>query len=67
MSDKQEKIRHLLEMQRKFIARDREQGVDMGEYFLPEEDSPLSGYRDEYMQFAMEIVDLAHTEKGSKR
>ncbi len=63
---KQDKIRQLLEMQRRFIARDREQGVDMQEYFTPEEDSPLRNYRQEYMQRAMEVVGLAHGEKGSK-
>lgn len=64
---KQDKIRQLLEMQRRFIARDRERGVDMQEYFTPEEDSPLHNYRQEYMQRAMEVVELAHEEKGSKR
>ena len=54
-------------MQRRFIARDRERGVDMREYFTPEEDSPLHNYRQEYMQRAMEVVELAHGEKGSKR
>ena len=67
MSDKQEKIRKLLEMQRAFIARDRAQGVAMQEYFTPDDDSPLSGYRGEHMECAMEIVDLAHQEKGSQR
>ena len=67
MSTKQEKIEKLLEMQRRFIARDRERGVDMQEYFTPEEDSPLHNYRQEYMQHAMEVVELAHEEKGSKR
>ena len=64
---KQDKIRQLLEMQRRFIARDRERGVDMREYFTPEEDSPLHNYRQKYMQRAMEVVELAHGEKGSKR
>ncbi len=67
MSDKQEKIQKLLEMQRRFIDLDREHGVDMSEYFVPDEDSDLHNYRQDYMSCAMEIVDLAHEEKGSRR
>lgn len=67
MSTKQEKIEELLEMQRRFIALDREQGVGMDEYFLPSEGSELNNYRQDYMTRAMEIVNIAHEEKGSKR
>lgn len=67
MSEKQEIIQKLLEMQRKFIERDHEQGVSMEEYFVPSDDSPLQGYRDEYRDLAMKVVDLAHDEKGSRR
>ena len=67
MSDKQEKIRQLLEMQRRFIELDHEHGVDMQEYFTPEDSSLLKGFRESYRDTAMEIVDIAHEEKGSKR
>ena len=66
MSDKQAKIQELLELQRRFIALDREQGVDMNEYFAPNEDSQLHNYRQDYMERAMQVVALAHQEKGSK-
>ena len=66
MSDKHAKIQELLEMQRRFIALDRERGVDMNEYFAPSEDSQLHNYRQSYMECAMDIVALAHQEKGSK-
>ncbi|MCY4611502.1 MAG: hypothetical protein OXC38_07390 [Gammaproteobacteria bacterium] len=66
MSTKQEKIEKMLEMQRRFIALDREQGVGMDEYFLPDEGSDLNNYRQDYMDCAMEVVKLAHEEKGSK-
>ncbi len=66
MSEKQEKIEKLLEMQRRFIALDRERGVSMDEYFAPEEDSELRDYRKDYAECAMEVVQLAHEEKGSK-
>ena len=65
MSSKQDKIKKLLEMQKKFIELDRAQGISAEEYFTPEEGSDLDGYRQEYMKTAMEVVDDAHKEKGS--
>ena len=65
--DKQEKIRKLLAMQRKFIELDQAQGVDMKDYFAPQEGDALDGFRDEYTELAMEVVDDAHALKGSKR
>ena len=67
MSNKQEMIKQLLEMQRKFIEHDREHGVLMEEYFTPSDDSPLKGFRQKYMELAMKLVDAAHEEKGSHR
>ncbi len=63
---KREKIRKLLEMQRRFIELDHEHGVDMREYFAPEESDPLRGYREQYRDLAMEVVADAHALKGSK-
>jgi|TARA_B100000586_G_scaffold242576_1_gene196511 hypothetical protein len=65
--EKQDKIKKLLEMQKKFIALDREQGVEASEYFAPDDDSTISGFKEEYRDLAMDIVDLAHKEKGSKQ
>ena len=65
MSEKRELIEKMLEMQRRFIAEDRERSVGMEEYFTPDEDSPLHNYRQEYMDQAMKVVALAHEEKGS--
>ena len=66
MSTKQEKIEKMLEMQRRFIALDREKGVGMDEYFLPDESSELHSYREDYMDCARDVIKLAHEEKGSK-
>ena len=63
----QEKIKKLLAMQKKFIALDREQGVEASEYFSPDDDSEIAGFREEYRDLAMEIVDLAHKDKGSQK
>ena len=51
-------------MQKKFIALDREHGVEASEYFAPDDNSQMSGFREEYRDLAMDIVDLAHEEKG---
>ena len=68
MSDsKQEKIQKMIAMQKKFIALDRAQGVEASEYFAPDDDSEISGFREEYRDLAMDIVDIAHNEKGSKK
>jgi len=64
---KQEKIQRMLEMQKKFIALDRANGVEASEYFAPSDDSEISGFREEYRDLAMDIVALAHEEKGSKK
>ncbi len=64
---KQEKIKKMLEMQKKFIAKEHQSGVTMEEYFVPGDGSPLKDYREEYMKLAMEVVDDAHEEVGSRR
>ena len=65
MSEKQEMIKKLLEMQKNFIEIEQQKGVSMQEYFTPSDDSPLKGYRQEYRDLAMKVVDTAHKEKGS--
>ena len=65
MSSKQDKIKKMLEMQKKFIEMDRARGVSAEEYFTPEDGAELDGFRQEYMKIAMEVVDEAHSEKGS--
>ena len=65
--EKQAKIKKILEMQKKFMALDREQGVEASDYFAPDDESEIAGFREEYRDLAMDIVDLAHKEKGSKK
>jgi hypothetical protein len=67
MSEKQELIAKLLEMQKKFIAYEHENGVEMEDYFVADEGHPLHGFRQEYMDLANKLVDMAHAEKGSER
>jgi hypothetical protein len=67
MSSKQELIKEMLEMQKKFTAYEQANGVDPQEYFTPEAGSELDGYRQKYMEMAMKVVDMAHEEAGSER
>lgn len=66
MSEKQEMIKRMLELQHKFVQYDHEKGVGMEEYFTPSDDSPIKDYRQEYRDLAMKVVELAHKEKGSQ-
>ncbi len=67
MSEKQKLIKEILELQRKFIAYEHEHGLDPAEYYLPDENHPLHGYRQRHAELARKLVDLAHQEKGSNR
>jgi hypothetical protein len=67
MSNKQELIAKLLEMQKKFIDYEHANGVEMKDYFAADEGHPLKGFRQEYMDLANQLVDMAHAEKGSHR
>ncbi len=67
MSDKQQMIKEMIEMQKKFIAYEHENGVSQEEYYMAGEDHPLTGYRQKYAELANKLVDTAHEEKGSHR
>ena len=66
MSDKLAKIKEMIDMQKKFMEKERAGGVTMKEYYAPEEGDILDGYRQKYRDLSMELVDIAHAEKGSK-
>jgi hypothetical protein len=67
MSEKQELIKRLLEMQKKFIDYEHANGVEMEDYFAGDESHPLHNFRQEYTDLANKLVDMAHAEKGSHR
>ncbi len=67
MSEKQELIRKLLDLQKKFIEYEQGHDLDPAEFFAPPPGHPLEQYRKEYDQLASRLVDLAHEEKGSHR
>jgi hypothetical protein len=66
MSDKAEAIKKMIEMQKKFMDYEHENGVDPKDYFAPESGHDLDGYRQEYRDLAMSVVDQAHKDVGSK-
>jgi hypothetical protein len=65
MSEKQDLIKKMLELQKKFMEYEHQSGVEMEDYMLADEGHPLHGYRQQYRDIAMRVVDLAHAEKGS--
>ncbi|HSM28663.1 MAG TPA: hypothetical protein VK855_11245 [Thioalkalivibrio sp.] len=67
MSKKQELIKEMLEMQKRFTEYEQQNGVDPTEYYLAPEGHPLHGYHKKYRDVAMQLVDIAHEEKGSHR
>ncbi|KAA3621103.1 MAG: hypothetical protein DWQ08_14595 [Proteobacteria bacterium] len=67
MSDKQEIIKKMIEMQKKFTNYEHTNGVDPQDYFNPADDHELSGYRQKYQDLANQLLDMAHEEKGSHR
>lgn len=67
MSEKQDLIKRMLELQKKFIDYEHQDGVDPFDYYTPKPGHPLEGYRQEYAELANKVVDLAHAEAGSKR
>jgi hypothetical protein len=67
MSEKQEIIRQLLEMQKKFIAREHAGGLDPKDYYNPDSGSDLDGYQSSHTELSNRLVDIAHEEKGSRR
>ena len=59
MSSKQDLIKEMLEMQKKFTSYEQANGVDPQEYFTPEAGSELDGYRQKYQELANKVVDMA--------
>jgi hypothetical protein len=67
MGEKQELIKRMLEMQKKFIEFEHKQGVNGFDYYTPGSGHELDGYRQEYAELATKVVDIAHGEAGSHR
>jgi len=64
--EKQELIDKMLEMQKQFIEFEHQNGVTGKDYWASSE-GLLANYRQEYMDMANRVVDLAHQIVGSSR
>jgi hypothetical protein len=64
--EKQELIDKMLEMQKQFIDHEHQHGVTGKDYWAAK-DGLLVDYRQEYMDMANRVVDLAHEIVGSVR
>ena len=67
MSEKQEIIKQMMELQRKFIDLEQNGQFSAEEYYDNEGDSELAVHKRSYDELATKLVDLAHAEKGSHR
>ncbi len=67
MSEKQEIIKQMLEMQRKFIDLEQKGGFSAEDYYDSDGDSELARHKRSFEELATKLVDMAHEEKGSHR
>lgn len=67
MGEKQDLIKRMLELQKKFMSYERSKGVDPAEYYAAPEGHELHNFEQEYQQLANRLVEIAHEEKGSHR
>ena len=67
MSEKQEIIKQMMEMQRRFIEIEQAGEFSAEEYYDTEGESELAKFKRAYDELAIKLVDMAHDEKGSHR
>ncbi len=66
MSSKQDLIKEMLAMQKKFIDLEHKEGIDMKDYYTPKSGHVLDQYRDQYQALATKLLEMAHKEVGSQ-
>jgi hypothetical protein len=67
MSEKQEIIKQMMDMQHKFIELERNGEFSTEEYYDSDGDNELALHKRSFEELARRLVDLAHAEKGSHR
>ena len=67
MSEKQEIIKQMMELQHKFIELEHDGKFSAEEYYDSDGDSELAKHKRSFDELATRLVDLAHAEKGSRR
>jgi len=65
MSSKQDLIKEMIAMQKKFIDYEHKEGIDMKDYYTPKSGHVLDQYREKYAELAFKVIAMAHEEKGS--
>ncbi len=66
MSSKQDVIKEMIAMQKKFIDFEHKEGVNMKDYYTPKSGHVLDQYRDQYQVLATKLLEMAHEEVGSQ-
>ena len=66
-SKKQEIIKQMLEMQKRFIEIEQAGDFSAEDYYDADSDTELAQYKKKYDELATQLVDIAHEEKGSHR
>ncbi len=67
MSEKQEIIQKMIDMQHKFIDLEQRGEFSSEQYYDSEGDSELAKYKRSFEELATKLVDMAHEAKGSHR
>ena len=67
MTEKQEIIKQMMDLQHKFIELEQRGEFSTEEYYDSEGDTELARHKRSFDELATRLVDLAHEEKGSKR
>jgi len=67
MSEKQEIIKQMMDLQHRFIELEQRGEFSTEEYYDSEGDTELARHKRNFEELSTRLVDLAHAEKGSKR
>lgn len=67
MSEKQEIIRQMMELQHRFIELEQGGEFNAAEYYDSDADTELARHKRSFEELATRLVDMAHAEKGSHR
>jgi len=63
-AEREKLMAEMIEMQKQFIAHEQANGITGKDYYFSQ-DGLLKDYRQQYMEKAMRVVDLAHQIVGS--
>jgi hypothetical protein len=67
MSEKQEIIKQMMDLQHRFIELEQRGEFSTEEYYDSEGDTEVARHKRSFEELSTRLVDLAHAEKGSKR